>query len=364
MIKINGAEYQEQMASIQKEIDEREASYKSVHIGKFKYIVLLIAFLAFFASSSYLTPLIGKTPVVYIGYGFIAIFAILLICNLIKYTRQKSKLLHNIQALNSDKRKANFVLQKINDTILKIEKQLALDEKAEFAILQNEFYTGFNTDELTEIFNLSYFDIVQAISTQENITSEAKLKLESLHLKEKTINLNIDKLNACENDLQECFKQKQELLHLKNSILIAKDALEIAYKKIKENVTPHLRENLNRFCTSMYGDTYKSIYFNEDTGLNAELDNGRIVPIDALSGGTIDQMYLALRLNILFDTINEKFPIILDEPFAYYDDNRLANTLLYLNREYVNNQIFIFSCSNRECDVLNGLGIDFNLISL
>ena len=44
----------------------------------------------------------------------------------------------------------------------------------------------------------------------------------------------------------------------------------------------------------------------------------------------------------------ESMPIILDEAFAYYDEERLENILKYLDTECKDNQIIIFTCTNRE----------------
>ena len=55
-------------------------------------------------------------------------------------------------------------------------------------------------------------------------------------------------------------------------------------------------------------------------------------------------------------------PIFLDETFAYYDDERLAATLKFINS--VQNQAIIFTCTNRETEILEQLGIEYNLIGL
>ena len=60
----------------------------------------------------------------------------------------------------------------------------------------------------------------------------------------------------------------------------------------------------------------------------------------------------------------EIMPIILDEAFAYYDDERLENILKYINTEFSNSQIIIFTCTNREKDILNKLKIHYNNIEL
>ena len=57
-------------------------------------------------------------------------------------------------------------------------------------------------------------------------------------------------------------------------------------------------------------------------------------------------------------------PIILDEAFAYYDEERLENILKYLNEECKYNQIIIFTCTNREEEILEKLDIEHQSIKL
>ena len=88
------------------------------------------------------------------------------------------------------------------------------------------------------------------------------------------------------------------------------------------------------------------------------------MPVENLSMGTIDQMYLALRISSISEVAEEKVPIILDEAFAYYDDTRLKNILKYINDEYSENQIIIFTCGNREEMALESENIEFNKIEI
>ena len=95
-----------------------------------------------------------------------------------------------------------------------------------------------------------------------------------------------------------------------------------------------------------------------------ELENGNYMPAERLSTGTIDQLYLSLRLAMLDEISNEKVPIILDESFAYYDDERLKNILNYLVNEFNDRQIIIFTCSHREKDILTKENINYNFVTI
>ena len=60
----------------------------------------------------------------------------------------------------------------------------------------------------------------------------------------------------------------------------------------------------------------------------------------------------------------EKVPIILDEAFAYYDNERLENILLYLEKEFKDRQIIILTCTQREKEILKTAKVNYNYIEI
>ena len=96
--------------------------------------------------------------------------------------------------------------------------------------------------------------------------------------------------------------------------------------------------------------------------ITVELDDGRYVPAESLSIGTIEQIYLSLRLAIMNEISKEKLPVMLDEAFAYYDDKRLEAALDFLSK--IDNQVILFTCTNREKEILEKNNIEFNFITL
>lgn len=72
-------------------------------------------------------------------------------------------------------------------------------------------------------------------------------------------------------------------------------------------------------------------------------------------------MYIALRFGAIKELSNENMPIILDEAFAYYDEERLNNILKYLSEEFKDNQIIIFTCTDREKEILERQNIPYQL---
>lgn len=71
-------------------------------------------------------------------------------------------------------------------------------------------------------------------------------------------------------------------------------------------------------------------------------------------------MYLGFRLG-LAKKIGD-MPIILDESFAYYDNDRLENLLNSFKN--IKKQIIILTCSDREKKILNKLKINYNYLEM
>ena len=91
---------------------------------------------------------------------------------------------------------------------------------------------------------------------------------------------------------------------------------------MKENITPKFTNNLSKIISIITENKYNKVKYNEENGIMVELENGDYMPIDKLSTGTIEQLYLAFRISMIDDLSEETLPLFLDETFAYYDDER------------------------------------------
>ena len=198
----------------------------------------------------------------------------------------------------------------------------------------------------------------------ENETSSLKLQLHTNEIDYNNIIKKVDDKAKLAEQLEASIEEKEEILKLEKSINIAKEALENAYKKMKEEITPKFTKNLSSIVENISNKKYNKVKYIDGEGLIVELENGEYVNANKLSIGTIDQLYLSLRLSAMQEITEEKMPIILDEVFAYYDNERLENFLKYLNEYYKDNQIIIYTCSNREKEILEKNNIRYNYINL
>jgi uncharacterized protein YhaN len=87
--------------------------------------------------------------------------------------------------------------------------------------------------------------------------------------------------------------------------------------------------------------------------------------MDQVSAGTGDQIYFAVRLGMI-DLLSPKvkLPLILDDAFSRYDDDRLGKILKLLRQEAKSRQILIFSCQIREKEMLTSMRAAFQYSEL
>ena len=79
----------------------------------------------------------------------------------------------------------------------------------------------------------------------------------------------------------------------------------------------------------------------------ASVDEVTLQELRRRSDGTIDQLYLALRLAVAGELTPEA-PLILDDALVRFDDDRLALALEILREEGKHKQVLIFTCQTRE----------------
>lgn len=301
------------------------------------------------------------------------IFSIILINNKNKKIKNKEKIeKNNFEKINQEiinLENEKNILEKNNNEleneINKLKNNFNLKINLEKEKIKNKYLNKIEKNKINNYLNL--FELEKINFELENLKKEInnlKLKLHSLDLDKKNIEPKLDNLSKIEEELVYDNEQKVNLQKLNLSIMLAKQILEKSYDEMKNSVTPKFTENLSKNISKITNGKYSKVKFNEETGLVVELENGDNVLAEKLSVGTIDQLYLSLRLSMVDELSEEKVPILLDEAFAFYDNSRLENILKYLNDNYKNRQIIIFSCTDREKNILNKNNILFNYIEL
>ena len=270
--------------------------------------------------------------------------------NIEKIIQEKNNIKNEIQLLEENKNNKIQENKKIENEINK----KIIEEKNK--IKNNEINSFLDLDNL---FELNLIEINQKIENEEKQYQEFKIKLHTLELDKKNIEPFIEKQIEQNENLDYLLEEQKEIIQLGNAINLAKDELENAYHEMKNEITPKFTQQLSYLIQKITNEKYQVLKLNDENNLMIELKDGSYKNANDLSIGTIDQMYLALRLSALEEITKEKIPILLDEAFCFYDEKRLENILKILYNSY-DNQVIIFTCTKREKELLDKIQLEYN----
>lgn len=136
---------------------------------------------------------------------------------------------------------------------------------------------------------------------------------------------------------------------------MAAERLQKAAQAAGEGMERRLSGRMSGIFASLTGGRYRSVEAGRTKG-NFRItvwDGARRIPASVLSRGTVEQLYFSLRMAAADVLLEEPFPVILDDVFAFYDDKRLESVLQWLSRE--KEQVILLTCHNREERILKNL---------
>lgn len=172
-----------------------------------------------------------------------------------------------------------------------------------------------------------------ALKTTSEQPAKLKAKLEEIESELKTARFNHD------------------------ALVMAIEAIDTASDNIRRNVTPSIRKRAGELMGMLTSGKYKDIGLSSELTISAEVE-GNTRSIDALSKGTRDAAYIALRMSLVELICGENPPpFIFDEGFSLLDDVRTKNMLaMLLAYTQFGGQCILFTCHKRETEILRTLG--------
>lgn len=149
---------------------------------------------------------------------------------------------------------------------------------------------------------------------------------------------------------REALAERIELLEKRNdALLLAQETLAEADRRMQARISPQLNKLAGEYLARMTDERYEKLLLDQNFALTAKAaDSDAARPLAALSGGTAEQVYFALRLAICALALESDTPIVLDDAFVFFDDKRLAQALKLLKEEAEHRQILLFTCQGRE----------------
>ena len=138
------------------------------------------------------------------------------------------------------------------------------------------------------------------------------------------------------------------------ALALAEEQLKEAAKLSGDGMERRISGRMSEIFARITDGRYRSVEAGRSkNGFRITVwDGQRRIPAERLSRGTLEQIYFALRMAAADVLLEEPFPVILDDVFAFYDDKRLGSVLQWLGsgRE----QVILLTCQRREERILNG----------
>ncbi len=193
---------------------------------------------------------------------------------------------------------------------------------------------------------------------------------ENCRIRKEKLRWELLSLEGNEEKLLQNQELYEELKQKKSENDLELEAVKLSIETINNlsvDIHDSFGRKLNTFASDLAGQVTGGKYMDIkiDEKLNVKVgQKDNFVLLDKLSAGTIEQLYFALRIAIS-DLIYGPgaMPILLDDCFALYDDNRTRAVLEFLTKKR-QGQVLLFTCHGREKVILDGFQIKYHYIDL
>ena len=319
---------------------------------RIKWIYLVLTLIAIPAAYFYIYSLIVYVSALIVVY----IFA----------RNNRDKRMEELEERNRAVEKELNILRK---DIIQDERVIQKEKKEfeeRFANLKTEMYYKYknyvNKEYLDRILNQDIEGVFKEAAEIEKEYETTMYKLSQINAERNVVESTSGKLTEIVEELEELKQEREKLLNYNDTIEIAKEVLRESYDELKNNVGPEFDKRLSYIVEKITNGKYDDVYIDNEHNIKMKTEHGEYVNLERFSTGTIEQVNLALRLAYIDTISKEKLPIILDEAFAFCDDQRLFNIMKFLDREYKERQVIIFTCSNREKKIIDEENIQANVV--
>ena len=154
-----------------------------------------------------------------------------------------------------------------------------------------------------------------------------------------------DTLQNQKNQLQNRIAQLEKYYR---ALSRAQETLQQATQELQRRFAPRISGRAQELFARLTGKRYERLTLCQDLSVEASAQGENTLRGTLWrSDGTVDQLYLALRLAVA-EELTPNAPIVLDDALVRFDDVRLKAALEILQETSANKQVILFTCQSRE----------------
>lgn len=148
-------------------------------------------------------------------------------------------------------------------------------------------------------------------------------------------------------EVEELEERERELASRFQGLSLAEEVWAEAVGQFQETYLERYAERVGAWLQHLSGGGYGEVRIHPQAGAPEarRVEDGRWIPVDRLSRGASDRLYLALRL-ALAEVMGEQGvmgPLILDDPFVTFDAERLEDAFETLRRVAERRQVILLA---------------------
>ena len=194
-------------------------------------------------------------------------------------------------------------------------------------------------------------DLTFTEAETNRLLSDATYELRQLHQRLGQCQGQMDALGsntALQKELDAVNHRIGELELTYTALDYAQKALAEASAELQRRFAPRISKRAQELFSQLTDGRYDRLTLAEDLSMHAGAQGEDTLRSQQWrSDGTIDQLYLALRLAVAQE-LTPDAPLILDDALVRFDDDRLAAALGILKQESNTKQVILFTCQSRE----------------
>ena len=185
----------------------------------------------------------------------------------------------------------------------------------------------------------------------DRLLYDTNLELKQLLTKQGQLLGQLEALGSLEALEQENQAQERRILQLEQYYAaseLALKALEQATAQLQRRFAPRISEAAGQILSRLTQSRYRRLTLGEDFSLQIGAEDETVLRSHHWrSDGTVDQLYLAVRLAVAQELMPQA-PLVLDDALVRFDDLRLRAALEVLQEEAETKQVIVFTCQERE----------------
>ena len=194
-------------------------------------------------------------------------------------------------------------------------------------------------------------DLTQTLSETEALLTNAAFEQKQNQLRLGQFQGQAEALGQ-EADLRAKLKQVRlrigRLEETYAALEVAQEALRKATGELQRRFAPRIAKRTEELFGKFTAGRYETVRLKEDLSLEVGMQQEiKTHSVQWPSDGTVDQLYLALRLAVA-EELTPEAPLVLDDAMVRFDDARLATALNILTEMAENKQVILFTCQSRE----------------